>query len=117
MINVINNLKRHRLFKRFISVFKKFRVTILSIFFLFVLSGIFTSFADSDLKIFSALIFYILCILIYRLKSRLTFIFCLVILLIMYVEFILSPASVQAEKAGVWFVLFLLIGIIQQWKE
>lgn len=72
---------------------------------------------NSDLRIFAILGLYVAAISFYELKSRLTFLFGFVLLGVMFVEFIFTGTSESTEKAAVWLFFFLLIGIIQQWKE
>lgn len=70
-----------------------------------------------DLITFSILILYGILAFIAKVKSKYTFIFCLILLLIMYFLFLLSGPAIKTEKTAVWLVLFMLIGIIQQWRE
>lgn len=72
---------------------------------------------SSDIIIFSTLFFYIVCISLFRLKSRMTFFLALGILIIMYIEYLISGPSTNAEKAAVWLFVFLTVGILQQWRE
>ncbi len=71
----------------------------------------------SDIIFFGLLGAYIGAVLFYRLRSKLTFIFCLVLLIIMFIEYLFSGASLKTEKTAVWFFLFMATGIVQQWKE
>lgn len=69
---------------------------------------------SSDIRLFSILGVYILAAVILKLNSRLTFGFTLVLLAIMYVEFLLTGSGDKTEKAAVWLYLFLVVGIFQQ---
>src|SRR6266581_797650 len=83
------------------------KITILMVIFIVILGDILFIPGSSDIRIFGILFFYIVCIFMFRLKNNLTFLFCLVLLMTMYIEFLLSAGSLQAEKAAVWLVLFL----------
>lgn len=72
---------------------------------------------SSDVRIFSILILYWLAIKIRNLKSQFTFSVGLGLLILTFIEYLVSGPSAETEKAAVWFVLFLLIGIIAKWKE
>lgn len=72
---------------------------------------------SSDIRTFGMLALYAIGIRFYRLKSRVTYVICLGLLGIMFVEFLLAGPSVATEKAAVWLVLFLAVGIFQQWRE
>lgn len=71
----------------------------------------------SDVVTFGVLIAYGFFVKMYRLKSRETFLLCLGLLGAMFVSFLVSGASIPTEKASVWLVLFMALGIYQQWKE
>ena len=73
--------------------------------------------SNSDIKYFGLVGLFILISLFYKLSSKVTFGLCLLLLSIMYCSFIASPSSPVTEKAAVFIVLFMIIGIIQQWKE
>ncbi|RJQ38249.1 hypothetical protein C4559_02130 [Candidatus Microgenomates bacterium] len=72
---------------------------------------------SSDLIIFGLLGIYIVGIYLYKLKSKTSLLFSLVLLVITYISFLLSGPSLRTEKAAVWVFFFLLIGITQQFKE
>lgn len=103
--------------KSIISILQKNKSIVLTVICLSVVADVLYIPDSSDLRIFTTLAIYIGSIRLYRLKSKATFLFCLLLLGLMYVLFIATQASVQTEKAAVWLVLFWLIGIIQQWKE
>lgn len=71
----------------------------------------------SDVMSFGVLLFYGICIKTYRLKSRETFLLCLGLLGAMFTSFLTSGTSVPTEKAAVWLVLFMALGIYQKWRE
>lgn len=72
---------------------------------------------SSDLIIFGILILYIVFIKMFQIKSKLTFLLCLALLTTMFFSYLFTEASVSTEKAAVWLVLFLIVGVIQQWRE
>jgi len=100
--------------KSFLQENKK---TVLTLFIVGIVGEIFLRLTSSDLLTFSALLLYILFIKLYKLKSSLTFLLCLVLLLVVSIDYVFTGASVSTEKAAVWFVLFFTVGVIQQWKE
>lgn len=104
-------------FNRLSSLLRENKEVILTFILLTILADIFLMGASSDFRIFGILGLYIASILFYRLGSRLTFSFSLVLLGGMFVSFIFTGASESTEKAAVWLFFFLLTGIIQQLKE
>ena len=90
---------------------------ILTALFFALVGEIFFTPGNSDIRFFGFLILFFITSSFYQLKSRVTFSLCLVLLCIMYGEFLLSGPSFITEKVAVWIVLFMVVGIIQQWKE
>lgn len=82
-----------------------------------ILADIFFIPGSSDVRIFSILILYLLAIKIHNLRSQFTFYVDLGLLILTFIEYLMSGPSAETEKAAVWFFLFLLIGIIAKWKE
>lgn len=72
---------------------------------------------SSDLVTFSVLLAYGISAKTYQLRPRETFLLCLWLLMAMFVSFVMSGASVPTEKAAVWLVSFMALGIYQQWRE
>lgn len=81
---------------------------------------------NSDWRTFPILIFYIFIIIRYKITANTTFLICLVLFLFMYVHYIISspvvfdtqyPLPPFGEKIAVWLYLFLVIGVIQRWRE
>ncbi len=77
-----------------------------------------TIFVDqaSDLIFFGVLLLFIVVINVCKTKSNMTFILCLVLLCVMYVQFIFLGTTDKTEKTGVWLFLILCVGIVQQWN-
>ena len=80
----------------------------------------------SDWRIFPILIFYIFLIIRHKITANTTFFICLVLFLFMYTHYIFSPPEVFnsqlppapfGEKVAEWLYLFLVIGVIQKWRE
>lgn len=71
----------------------------------------------SDIVTFGVLLTYGASARMYRLTSRATFLLCLGLLGAMFMSFLTSGTSVPTEKVAVWLVLFMALGIYQQWKE
>ncbi|MBI4064989.1 hypothetical protein HY409_01280 [Candidatus Gottesmanbacteria bacterium] len=72
---------------------------------------------SSDIVIFGVLLLYIIIANIVQMNSRVTFYLCLGLVCGVGISFLFSQASVPTEKLTVWFVLFMVTGIIQQWRE
>lgn len=81
---------------------------------------------SSDWRTFPILIFYVFLIIRYKIRANTTFFICLFLLVLIYVQYIFSsPATFESqypiapfgEKIAVWLYLFLVIGVIQKWKE
>lgn len=71
----------------------------------------------SDIVTFGVLLAYGIAAKAYHLKARETFVLCIGLLGAMFVSFVSSGTSIPTEKAAVWLVLFIALGIYQQWKE
>lgn len=72
---------------------------------------------SSDFVTFGILLLYGVFAKAYQWKSRETFLLCLGLLSAMFISFVFSYASISTEKLTVWLYLFLIVGIIQRWKE
>lgn len=72
---------------------------------------------SSDVVTFGVLLFYGIIANVGRLRSRETFLLCLGLLGAMFMSFVFSYASIPTEKLAVWLFLFMLVGIIQAWRE
>lgn len=114
---MIKKILDSRYSKKSVLFFKNNKPVILSVIFLGIIADPLFIKGNSDLRIFGFLGFYVAAAFFYKLKSRLTFLFGLVLLGVMFIEFLFTSTSESTEKAAVWLVFFLLIGIIQQWRE
>lgn len=81
---------------------------------------------NSDWRTFPILIFYIFLIVRYKVNANTTFFICFVLFFLMYVHYIFSPSKLFdsqypfppfGEKIAAWLYLFLVIGVIQRWRE
>lgn len=72
---------------------------------------------SSDFVIFGVLLFYIFFAKIIQIKSNSTFLLCLGLVGAMFVSYLFTEASIATEKASVWLVLFMAVGIYQKWRE
>lgn len=90
---------------------------IISIIFLFITADIFFLPDSFDLIIFGVLGLYGGILWFFKLKSKLTFIFCIIFLILMFCLFIFTGTSKSTEKAAVWFFLFFAVGLVQQFIE
>ena len=81
---------------------------------------------SSDFRTFPILLLYIFMIYRFKIRSTGTFIICFILFIVMYIHFIISsPQSYEAqypkvplgEKLAVWIYIFLIVGVIQKWRE
>lgn len=93
------------------------KITALTLLAFFIFADIVFIKISSDYVIFSVLVLYIIFIKLFKIYSNSTFLLCLGLLVVMSIDYLLTQASVSTEKAAVWFILFLVIGVIQGWKE
>ena len=103
--------------KKIASFLKENKKTVLSFFITAIAGDILFFKKSSDYFTFGMLILYLFFLKIFQIKSKSTFLLCLVLLSAMFIDYLFSGASVATEKAAVWFILFLIVGVIQQWKE
>ena len=103
--------------KKSVLWLKDNKPVVLSVIFLGIIADPLFITGNSDIRIFGILGLYITAVFFYKLKSGLTFVFGLVLLGIMYIEFLFTGTSPATEKAAVWLYLFLAIGIIQKLRE
>lgn len=94
--------------------------------FLLILGDIFLFRESSDIRIFGLVFAYLFFSIFLKLKSKETFLFALAFLVGAYIQFLFSnrayflnpeTAAPPSERLAVWTFLFLVIGIIQKWRE
>lgn len=106
----------------------KYKKVYTLLWFLFILAlicwDVFFFSVSSDIRIIGILAAYIYYYWRFKLKSRVTFLFSLVLFGLTYIQYILTdpalyhvPTVPSAERFAVWLYLFLGIGVIQKWKE
>lgn len=100
-----------------IIILKKYSKVLFVIIVLGINSDVFLFKGASDFRLFGVLGLYVISIRLFKLKSKITFLLCLFLLIAMYISFLVSGSSDTTEKIAVWFVLFLATGITQQWNE
>lgn len=115
--NTFNRMNIANFLKKTISFLKENKKLIVSILILLISIDIFYAPESSDYVIFSILIFYGIFVKITKIKSNTTFLLCLGLLFAMFFNYLFTSTSVATEKAAVWLVLFLAVGIFQQWQE
>lgn len=91
---------------------------------LLILADIFLFAETSDIRIFGILILYVFLIKTMKFKSNAAFILSLILLIFSYIQFLFSnptvfitPGAPGAERMAVWTFLFIVVGIIQKWRE
>ena len=103
--------------KKVLNMLQRGKQVVLTTIFLGICADILFLKESSDLRIFALLGIYIASIVFYKLSSRFTYILSLFVLVIMYIEFLLTGASENTEKAAVWLFFLMGTGLVQQLKE
>ncbi len=92
--------------------------------YLFILGDVFFFPVSSDFRIFGLLGIYIFLIRRYHWKSVNTFVLTLMIFLLTYILYVFTdpaafhqPLVPAAERLAVWAYLFLIVGVVQKWRE
>lgn len=117
MNKILRNSIENKNIEEIIFPLRENKKTVLTLFTVFIVVESLLKRLSSDIVIFSALLLYGFFIKIFRIKSTFTFLLCLGLLVLMSIEYLFTGASILTEKAAVWLILFLGIGVIQQWKE
>lgn len=99
------------------SFLKENKKIVLVLFVVSIFVDIFFVKTSSDIVIFGTLLLYGIFIKMFQIKSRRTFLLCLALLVAMFINFIFTGTSIPTEKGAVWLVLFMALGIFQQWRE
>lgn len=103
--------------KKTTSFLKENKKIVLSLLTVSIFVDIFFVKTSLDIVIFSILLLYGIFVKMFKIKSRRTFLLCLALLVVMFINFLFTGTSVSTEKAAVWLILFMALGIFQQWKE
>lgn len=96
---------------------KRGKLGLISIALIAVLIDIFFLAGQSDIKYFGILAIYGFIYWITKFGSIITFLFCIFLLIVLCVYYLLFGTVDATEKIAVWFVLFFAIGVIQKWRE
>jgi|SRR3989344_1601644 len=93
---------------------------------LLILSDAFYFEKSSDWRTFPLLFLYVVFIVRFKLTANTTFLICLFFFVFMSIHYIFSSAVAYesqypvlpfGEKMAVWLYLFLVMGVIQKWRE
>ena len=117
MGKVIGKFTESKYAKRVAFFLKENKKTVLALIIVVIFADSIFLKENSDFVIFSILILYVVLIKMFQIKSKSTFLLCLTLLGTMFISYMFTGTSISTEKAAVWLVLFLGIGIFQQWKE
>lgn len=117
MKKVIEKFTEGKNMKRVVFFLKENKKTVLTLMGATIFADILFLKKSSDFVTFSILIIYVVFIKMFQIKSKSTFLLSLALLGGMFISYLLTGASIPTEKAAVWLILFLAVGIIQQWKE
>jgi hypothetical protein len=105
---------------------KKRRQTVVSLVFILFLicCDVFLFPISSDVRIFGILAIFLYFMKRFAYNSSTTFLFSLVLFALTYIQYILTdpalyhvPIVPTAERTAVWLYLFLVIGVVQKWRE
>ena len=96
---------------------KKHSLTLLLLIQLAVLYDIFLITSVSDVRFYGAILTYLIITLISKFSSKITFIFCILLLIFLYVRYLFVGPDVGSEEIAVWLVLFFVVGILQKIRE
>jgi len=103
--------------KKITSFLKENKKIVLVLLAVSIFVDIFFVKTSSDIVIFGILLVYGIFIKMFQIKSRRTFLLCLGLLAAMFINFLFTGTSIPTEKAAVWLVLFMALGIFQQWRD
>ncbi len=93
---------------------------------IFILGDVLLFEKSSDWRTFPILFFYIFSIIRFKFKANTTFFICLLLFVLIYIHYSFSspktyesqyPVVPFGEKLAVWLYLFLVIGVIQKFRE
>lgn len=105
------------LFVKIYRLTRSFRHVLLVLFFVGIICDIFYFNESSDWRIFPLLFFYIFILTLYRANSSFVFICDFIVLGFLFFLYITTGTAVNTEKAAVWWILLLIVGVIKQWRE
>lgn len=115
--HTITVVKNNGTFRLFVSFLHENRLIVLTFIVIAILVDSLITPLSTDIAYFGILACYILFYRFYHMRSSLTFMLCLGIIVAILISLILSQASIRTEKLTVWFFLLMVVGILQQWNE
>ncbi|OGH51270.1 MAG: hypothetical protein A3H17_03350 [Candidatus Levybacteria bacterium RIFCSPLOWO2_12_FULL_37_14] len=117
MKKILAKVSTSKKLKKIESFLRENKNTVLALVTISIFVDIFFVKVSSDIVIFGTLLLYGIFIKMFQINSRRTFLLCLALLAVMFIDFLFTGTSVSTEKAAVWLVLFMALGIFQQWRE
>jgi hypothetical protein len=96
---------------------KKFKHVIICLCYFIAIIDSFFLVNSSDFRFFGTITIYVFIARSFKVDSRITFIFCLVLLFAMFLRYLFFGPDAITEELAVWLVLFFASGIFLQWKE
>lgn len=96
---------------------KKNKNAVISIIFFAIIVDVVFFVKSNDAVIFLIVGIYILAIKQCKVRAQQTFSFCILMLIIMYIQLILTKTSENTEKSAVWLFIMIIIGISQKLRE
>lgn len=96
------------------------------LFLLCILLDVFMFPESADIRIFSILGMYLLVVYRLKIRANTTLFIALLLLIIAYVQFLYTdqkifdspgPVPPLCERTAVWLYLFMVMGVIQKWRE
>ena len=117
MRKVLGKIILREILKKTTVFLKENKKVVLALLAVFIFVDIFFVKTSSDIVIFGILLLYGIFIKMFQIKSRRTFLLCFALLIAMFINYLFTGTSVATEKGAVWLVLFMALGIFQQWRE
>lgn len=96
---------------------KTLRNIFLGVFFTGFAADIFYFPGSSDLRYVFLLFIWWVCVYMFKLKSKITFILALIMVGLLFIFYVFSKESPTMERIASWVYLLSVFGIIQQFVE
>lgn len=104
------------MFGRLLTVLRPFRMLMLVLFLIAILVDTLLP-IPSDIRLFLLLFLWLLIIHLFSFKSTATFKVALGFLAVLFFIFLFARNNPSLDRLSTWVYFFLLIGIIQQFRE
>lgn len=101
---------------KLIKIIAPLRLVLLTIFIGGVVGDIFLN-SDSDINLLLLCLLWILVVKLFNFRSVITFKAIIAFLALLFFLFLVAPDKGNIERVATWIFLFLLLGIIQQFRE